>query len=143
MPNSDPPRERIGRLLRFIDDFRKYEEGRVPFGDLTGGQESRTEGMLFPRADYPEVLDEFVDGLREGGWLENEYSLEEGRRYIDDRELLKSADLATCKRLLTFCTRRERFHAGFWKEAVESGFASDILRRVQAIWCGKPEEGGG
>lgn len=120
-----PDVERLRRLTRFIPKFRTYSETEKEFGEVS------MDGGLY--AQYPDLLDSFLDQLEEDGWLEGPYSGEEGKRHAKNPALIEQADLETLQRLLVYCSRGGRFCIGFWKRVVETGFLLGILRRLREI----------
>jgi len=66
----------------------------------------------------------------------------EARRYMDDRELVASARLLTCIKLITTHIRYERFCDGHLDSIFESGHLTAILRRLQQLAGPHPEKSG-
>ena len=58
-------------------------------------------------------------------------------RYVVVPSALRTARLATLRRLLTLHARKDRFCEGHFAAVLESGHITSILRRVQTILSGR------
>ncbi len=52
---------------------------------------------------------------------------------IDDPDAVRSADLLTCRKLLTTHVRAYRFSEGHLAEVIKSGHIAAVLRRVAEL----------
>ena len=118
------------RLLRHLLAF---ESPDFDAGELVGGQQE--DGTLvLPWWQASEDVIEFEQDVYESGavlwgfdWMSWD---EETLQLIDDPEVLRSADLLTCRKLLTTHVRANRFSEGHLAEVIGSGHVAAVLRQV-------------
>jgi ribonuclease J len=78
----------------------------------------------------------FIEGLYEAklvtefDWME---WTDQAQRYVDDQDLVESADILTIQKLLTTHVRNDRFCDGHLKAMVLDGHIAAILRRLQEL----------
>jgi hypothetical protein len=127
MSTADTDVKRLRQITRFLEPLRRYRLPDRSCGATVGGRDPRSGALRFLHTRYPRVFNAFRDQLVDDGWLEGEYSQDEGFRYMHNMCLIDDADVETLGRLLLFCDRGEYWSIGFWKQAVESGFVTQIL----------------
>ena len=88
-----------------------------------------------PYYDWAPEVEEFQRTLYEAGvifsfdWME----WKEAEHYINDPTMLRSADEATLRRLLTLHVRADRFNEGHFVEMFKSGHMTALLRRAREL----------
>lgn len=128
--------ERLCALVRFLPDLEKP-------GFLAGSwvkPEPGSDGVLvFPYAQYSDVVTAFVEAAYENGWVQAGFDwsewagTEEARQLRDEESALASATADQLGRLMTVCIRQDRFVEGALLEAFDSGLMLRIVRRAEVL----------
>ena len=90
---------------------------------------------MMPFPVYDSIVDEFVQALYDHGFVQNFDwpGWEEAQAYVERPELLASADLETCIKLLTTHVRKERFCDGHLAEMITTGHLLAVLHRLEEL----------
>lgn len=122
MTSSCPTIQDIESLLT----FKTYLD--VDYDNLSGCIQ---EDLMY--VDYTGWISELMDELIRKPWVDVEYSAERSKQLLEDESLLASASLSDIKMVLTFLVRRDRFSAGSFGMAIESGDMRKIFNRLEVI----------
>ncbi len=123
----NPSPEQIDAVLAFIPAFER-EDFVPPSVETRPGQ--------LPNHDFSEALSRFHSAVYDSGFV---FSFDwpawqdEARRYYDQPELLRRADLQVIRKLITVHVRKERFCEGHLPAAVESGHMAAVLHRLKQL----------
>jgi hypothetical protein len=127
-----PIQKRIAAIVKFLPRFERISPDNFAWiirspdgteeGPLVGRLEYHLEVHKFMKACYKNGL---VLGFDWGAWSQ------EALRYMNDPQLVRTASLTTCLKLLTAHLRAERFCDGHLQEVLQSGHISAILRRLK------------
>ncbi|MFN9246409.1 MAG: DUF6508 domain-containing protein [Planctomycetota bacterium] len=115
--------------MHFLDEFSKP--------DFKPGTWSQEAQGFFPSFTQSKSVKEFISALYEYGWVRSDFNWAEWRgeeaRYLNEPELLASADVATIEKLLTTHVRQDRFCEGYLAAMFENGHIKAIMERLHAI----------
>ena len=125
--SRNPTLREIEELVSFLP--RLYAEGFTPIRRWGGGTRG-ADGVSMPWPEYEEVVEEFFRVASSEWWMDDEYSPEEARRMLENGALIKAADLAQIKTMLTYCVRGERFCDGHWGAMIDGGHIRRLLLRL-------------
>lgn len=114
----------IDELLNFLPRFKNAT------GDFI---KKWNFDSLFPYPDYNEDSDKFFRFLQMSKWMDCYHIPEELHEIIEDVHSIEKADIATIRRLLTYCVRGERFCDGFFGVMLRDGKITAILKRLQTL----------
>jgi hypothetical protein len=125
---------RIGAITAFLPII----EAIAPddFAHLVGSTSVPGETPFMGHLEYHPAVYQFMHACYENGivlsfdWIA--WS-DEAHRYMNDPQLVMSAGLKTCMKLLTTHLRAERFCDGHLGEVLQSGHITAILRRLQQL----------
>ena len=131
MKSRLPTIAEIDELLAFLPQL--YAEDFQPVKKWMGGERDANGNLVLPYPEYDEVVDEFFKAASKECWLDFEYNPEEAYRMLKDEGVVRAADLAEIKTMLTFCVRGERFSDGHWEEMIKSGYVRRLLDRLGEI----------
>ena len=131
MKSRLPTIAEIDELLAFLPQL--YAEDFQPVKKWMGGERYANGNLVLPYPEYDEVVDEFFKAASKDCWLDYEYNQEEAYRMLKDEGVVRAADLAEIKTMLTFCVRGERFSDGHWEAMIEGGFIRRLLERLEEI----------
>ena len=109
------------------------------FKDKTNSFYTTQKGNYYDPFKYSSEVHEFIKILHKHNFIilfDHPRWQSEACKYIENPELLESADLLTLQKLLTLHIRKERFCSGHLAGAIDSGHLLKILERLQAL---KPE----
>lgn len=119
--------QQVDVVLRFLPIFEQpgyvFGEWHSPEGQMPFYSMSR-EAADFVQALYDQQIIFPFDWT---SWQD------EAVRYITDLEMIKTADLVTCRKLLTTHVRQDRFVEGHLANMLESGHITAVLKRLQEI----------
>lgn len=129
--NAEPVTRRdIDELLAFLPALeipgREFTE-TWRTRDVLGG------GPIFPHPVYHEDVLAFFAAAGRSCWSDYQYRPESSREMLQDDQLVRSADLAQIKTMLTYCVRGERFCDGHWEALLKSGRIVALLRRLAEL----------
>jgi O-acetyl-ADP-ribose deacetylase len=121
-------------VVRFLPIF----EAIAPddFAQLVGSSAVEGEISFMGHLEYHPAVYKFMDACYENGMvLSFDWGAwsDEARRYMKDPQLVMSASLDTCLKLITTHLRAERFCDGHLEEVLRSGHITVILRRLQQL----------
>lgn len=128
MMTREPTSQDIEELVAFLP--RLYAEDFTPINGWGGGTQGQDEGFTLPWPEYDEVVVEFYRLASSECWADYGYQPEEAGRMLEDNELIKTADLAQIKTMLTYCVRGERFSTGCWAAMIKGGQVRRLLQRL-------------
>jgi Family of unknown function (DUF6508) len=122
----------IEAVIKFLPIF----EAIAPddFAHLMGSTDVAGEIPFMGHLEYHPAVYKFMDACYENGMvLSFDWGAwaHEARGYMRDPQLVMSARLNTCKKLLTTHLRAERFCDGHLEEVLRSGHITAILQRLQ------------
>ena len=129
--NKQPTKDDIDRILAFLPIFERADFKAAQwifYGELEDGS------IPMPYCDYSPAVIEFVTVLEETGflicfdWCSWEQSSE-----LDDIERIKTADIETLRKLLTYYVRCDRYCEGHLAVVFETGCIKAILNRLKAL----------
>lgn len=104
------------------------------FAQLIGSSDGGEKVPVMGHLEYHPAVYKFIDACYENGMvLSFDWGAwsDEARRYMKDPQLVMSANLSTCKKLLTTHLRAERFCDGHLEGVLRSGHITAILRRLR------------
>jgi ADP-ribosylglycohydrolase len=90
----------------------------------------------FPYLSYSETVDKFRQDLYhlnmiiDFDWTQ---WIGEGKKYIDNHELLATTDITVLQKLFTSIVRSERFSEGLLGDMIDNGIILDLLVRLKGI----------
>jgi len=120
---------RIGAILSFLDEFSRPE--------FEPGTWSQAADGFMPFYTPSESVEEFISSLYDHGWVRGDFNWTEWRgeasRYLNEPELLASADVATIQKLFTTHVRQDRFCEGYIASMFKNGHIKAIIERLEAI----------
>ena len=114
-------------ILKFLSDF---ESPAFQFGCW------HNDGEGLPEYELRQVARSFVKTLYKTGWVVSfDWSewQDAAARYVDSKEAVRTADVATLQKLLTTHVRKDRFCEGHLAAMFESGHLTAILRRIHTF----------
>jgi O-acetyl-ADP-ribose deacetylase len=125
--------EGIRQVLEFLPIFEEGYEGEL-YEWVTFEKQNGVTQM--PYVDYsPEVM-RFRSALGSAGFI-HPYDWmawqEEASRYLNEFDLLKTADLETLRKLFTLHVRRDRFVEGHFAEMIDTGHIRALLHRLKEL----------
>ncbi len=106
------------------------------FKDKTNSFYTIEKGNFYDPYKYSSEVYEFLDILYKHKFIiifNHPKWQTEALKYIEDPELLKSADLLTLRKLLTLHVRKERFCSGHLAAAIDTGHLFKILERLKEL----------
>jgi ADP-ribosyl-[dinitrogen reductase] hydrolase len=98
--------------------------------------------LVIGQLEYHPAVHEFMRACYDNGFVQPfdwPAWAKEGGRYINDSELVGTARLNTCIKLITASLRYERFCDGHLGEVIKSGHIAAILRRLKRLADTRPE----
>ena len=122
-----PSPQQIEAVLAFLPAFERKDFVRSSV-EARPGQ--------FPNHVFPDALSRFHSTVYDSGFV---FSFDwpawqdEARRYYDQPELLRRADLQVIRKLITVHVRKERFCEGHLPAVVESGHMAAMLHRLKQL----------
>lgn len=122
----------IEAITTFLPIFEAI--GPDNFARLIGSTEVAGEIPFMGHLEYHPEVYKFIDACYENGMvLSFDWGAwsDEARRYMKDPQLVMSANLSTCKKLLTTHLRAERFCDGHLEGVLRSGHIATVLRRLR------------
>lgn len=131
MKTRMPTLQEINKLVAFLP--RLYEEGFTPIKRWGGGTTSKDGVFTMPWPEYDEIVEEFFRTASTECWIDYNYRPEEACRMLENDDVLKTADLAQIKTMLTYCVRWERFCDGHWDEMIKGGHVRRLLQRLAEL----------
>lgn len=118
-----------------IDAILPYRDAFEQMGFKCGEWPDASESVI-PHFDQSDPVEAFIQALYDNGWVESfdwgEWQ-ETAKQFVDQPELLASADLETIRKLFTTHVRKDRFCEGHLAAMFENGHIVAILRRLKAI----------
>ncbi len=96
----------------------------------------KTEPGHLPCCIFSDELDHFHSALYDNGFVSSfnwRVWQEEAKCYLDQPELLQSADLQIIRKLITLHVRKERFCEGHLPSMVENGHIVALLQRLKEL----------
>lgn len=120
------------RLYEFIPYLEAATKDKaVKWG---GGTKNADDIMTMPYPIYGDQLKEFINVIYELDILDGNYLNTIQSYNLQTSEELEStlihADYKLTVALLTYYVRQERFHDGFWAEAVENKIFLKLIKRL-------------
>ena len=76
---------------------------------------------------------EFIKVAERECWIDYDYLSESAGQMLKNEDVVKTADLAQIKTMLTFCVRGERFFTGHWGNVIENGYVLRLLQRLTEL----------
>ena len=131
MKTIQPTPEDIEELVAFLP--RLYAEGFTPITKWGGGIQNQDGVVSMPWAEYDKVVEAFIRVASGGVWSDYDYRPELAGRMLENRELIKNADVAQIKTMLTYCVRGERFCSGHWGTMIEGDYIRQLLQRLAEL----------
>lgn len=131
---SQTLRSRMQAVVKFLPIFETIAPD--DFAHLVGSTEVPGEIPFMGHLEYHPAVCEFMDACYENGMvLSFDWGAwsDEAHRYMTDPELVMSASLTTCKKLLTTHLRAERFCDGHLERVLRSGHVTAVLKRLQHL----------
>jgi len=129
-----PFHSRIEAVTKFLPKFETISpdnfariipsSGETEEGPVVGHLEYHPEVYKFMKTSYKNGL---VLGFDWGAWSH------EALRYMNDPQLVRTASLTTCLKLLTAHLRAERFCDGHLQSVLKTGHITAVLRRLDLI----------
>jgi hypothetical protein len=120
---------RIDAILPFLDEFSRP--------DFEPGTWSQAADGFMPSYTHSEPVVKFISALYDYGWVRSDFNWTEWRdeasRYLNEPELLASADVATIQKLFTTHVRQDRFCEGYIASMFKNGHIKAIMERLKAI----------
>jgi len=123
-----PTPDEIKALVSFLP--RLYVAGFNPIIRWEGGNKDADGIIHMPWPIYDKLVEEFIRTASRECWLDYGYRPEDAYQMLKNDEVIKSADLAGIKTMLTFIVRGERFGDGHWGEMIERGYVRRLLERL-------------
>jgi O-acetyl-ADP-ribose deacetylase len=124
----------IAAVVIFLPIFEAI--GPDDFAQLVGSTDVPGEIPFMGHLEYHPAVYKFMDACYENGMvLSFDWGAwsDEARRYMSSPQLVMSASLDTCMKLLTTHLRAERFCDGHLEGVLRSGHITAILRRLQHL----------
>ncbi len=130
-----PTPPEIEELVSFLPKL--YAKGFTPIKKWNGGTKDQDGSFVVPWPEYNEVVEAFFQVAAKEHWSDYDYSPEEAGQMIKSNEIIKTADFAQIKTMLTYCVRGERFCDGHWGAMIEEGQIRSLLQRLAEIGSNK------
>ncbi len=127
VPTSREIEELVGFLPKLTAD------GFNPIRRWHGGTKDEGELATMPWPEYEEHVVEFFRIASSECWSDHGYRPVDAGRMLSDADVVKNADLAKIKTMLTFCVRGERFCDGHWGAMIEEGHIERLLQRLAEL----------
>lgn len=130
---ADPTPPNLDALVALLPLIES--EGFVA-GTPAGGEKQPDGSMTFPYCNYSPIAARLMRAIYDEhllikfNWPEWQPTAE---RIFSDPTLIASADLDTCRKLLTLRVRKDRFCEGHFAQMIESGHIAVILRRIRDL----------
>jgi len=131
MKTRIPTSQEIEELVSFLPQL--YAEGFTPIVRWGGGIKGQDGFLTMPRPEYNKVVEEFFRVASSECWCDYDYCPEDAGRLLENDDVIKTADLAQIKTMLTYCVRGERFCDGHWGAMVEEGHIRRLLQRLAEL----------
>ena len=132
--NTSLHRRQIELVTKFLPLFEAIEPEN--FARVIESPDSTKEQFVLGHFQYHPAVSEFIEACYSTGlvqsfdWCAWQH---QGRRYMNDPNLVGSARLATCIKLITAHLRFERFCDGHIEDVLRSGHMIAILRRLKKL----------
>lgn len=125
---APPTVAQISALMPFLE---KFESPNFSPGKWQNPPEQ------FPWFRFDETVLQFVTALEDNGWITPDFDWTKwqgaARQYIEDPELIVSADAVTIQKLLMTHVRADRFCEGHLAGMFANGHITIMLRRLAEI----------
>jgi O-acetyl-ADP-ribose deacetylase len=125
--------EGIRQVLEFLPIFEEGFEGEL-YEWVTFEKQNGVTQM--PYVDYSPEITRFRSALGSAGFI-HPYDWmawqEEASRYLNEPDLLKTANLETLRKLFTLHVRRDRFVEGHFAEMIDTGHIRALLHRLKEL----------
>ena len=95
---------------------------------------------MMPWYEYDETVHEFMDTIREGGWLDYGYDPVDAQKLLMDEEAIARATIPQIRQMLTAVVRGERFCDGWWMSIIDEGNVRRVLERLAEIGRALPAD---
>ena len=128
------PAEQIQAVVRFLPILESLRPDDFSRSVCLPGNEGVCYGI--GQVEFHPAVYDFINACYENGFVQPfnwPAWAREARRYMADPELVASARLLTCIKLITGHLRYERFCDGHLHSVFESGHLIAILRRLQQL----------
>jgi len=121
MKTQNPRKEGIEELVSFLpclhaEGLSPIKEWKDPFDPV-----------------YEDIVQHFFRVAAKDCWCDYHYSVGDAREMIRNEELIKNANIAQIKTMLTYCVRGERFCEGHWDAMIREGHIRRLLERLSTI----------
>jgi hypothetical protein len=128
-------RDRCDALLKFKAHF----SGPHSFSTLVSPPPA-SAGLVAPYCELSPWASEFVQAIEDAHWcvpFDWTSWQDQASRYVDDPNLLGTADAEVLTKLLTLHVRKDRFSEGHLADMAERGHLKGILDRLQVLRDGE------
>jgi hypothetical protein len=126
----------LGAIRRIVRHLDWLAEPQAPLFVWRGGDRQSDGSIQFPWVQYAPEVERLVGDLYEHGfvvpfdWSAEARGLE---RLNEDQERMKTASLEDVVKLLTLHVRADRFNEGNLAHALDRGWITRLLRRLEEI----------
>jgi len=117
-------------------DFNAVLEYLPYFKDKTNSFYTIEKGNFYDPFRYSSKVYQFLGVLHKHNFIvvfDHSGWQTEALKYIEDPELIESADILIIRKLLTLHVRKERFCSGHLAAAVDTGHLVKILERLEGL----------
>lgn len=112
---------------------RLYGRDARPAGKVISRKQAADGTQLMPWYEYNETVHEFMDTIRETGWLDYGYDPVDAQKLLMDEEVIARATIPQIRQMLTAVVRGERFCDGWWMSIIDEGNVRRVLERLAEI----------
>jgi len=126
-----PTAKEIQHLVSFLP--RLYAEGMSPVRKWHGGATEEEGVFQWPWPEYEEVVSEFFHAASRDCWFDYGYLSKGAAEMLSNAQVVRNADLAQIKTMLTYCVRGERFCDGHWAAMIKGGHIRRLLERLREL----------
>lgn len=131
---SIPSAKNFEAVLEFMPVLERLMPNQVV--RWQGGERKEDGSITLGFPVYEPNVEGFIKSLYDHGFIQRfNWSdwQSEAYRYVENPELVLSADLETCIKLLTTHIRKERFCEGHLADMLSSGHIRGVLRRIRQL----------
>ncbi len=132
MRSRPPTPHEIAKLLSFLPKVTAH--GFEPITRWHVATSGDGETLNLPWPEYDALVEELFRAASTECWCDYDYRPDVAGHMLADPEVVKTADLAQLKTMLTYCVRGERFCDGHWGAMIEQGHIERLLRRLAELY---------
>ena len=124
-------KENIELILQYISYFEKNNN----FGEWKGGNKNKDGTISLPYFEYSDEVYQFIKLLYKTDFIVkfNWSKWDEGKKIINDKDLISQANLLTLRMLMTVIIRMDRFFEGSLLDRIKNGTILNILYRLKVL----------